>query len=244
MSDPARGGRASEEEAMVNFIKGFGEAEAVGAFLKSQLAVPPTMHEKFGVLSRTLTTRSKQFSDLPDLKSQLAYFHDVLTESSAFPSSWVIFASNTGYMFKHAGGRFIEDTGSIFQDEKQLGQFCSIRAKYTMLGIKNLILMRCLKCTSQTQSCVVQLATALEMGCTPGNTDENIFESLTAGLAAVDGDLWRRRVDGLVVVIRKVPAHATTGSLSGKTLLDYVRLLNLGNLIKELKGRKENVGFG
>ncbi len=177
---------------MLNFIRTFGDREAIAAFVKAQLGLPPSMHEKFGVLRKTLTTRGKQFSDFTDLKSQLSYFHDIMTELNVFPSSWVIFASNTGYMFKKTSGRFVEGTESTFHDERQLGQFCSIRAKYSVLGLKDLLLMRCLKCSASTQKCIVELASVLELGGPPADSNDNglesSFEQLTASLAAFDGD--------------------------------------------------------
>ena len=72
------------EESMMNFIKQFGDLEPVRAFVKTQLMLPPGMHEKFTQLKLALTTRGKAFSDLTDLKTQLAFLHDLMGELQVF----------------------------------------------------------------------------------------------------------------------------------------------------------------
>ena len=179
------------EESMMNFIKQFGELEPVRAFVKTQLTLPPGMHEKFTQLKLALTTRGKAFSDLTDLKTQLAFLHDLMDELRVFPSSWLIFASNVTFLYKKTSGRFVENTGPIFNnDERLLGQFCSCRAKYLMLALKDLILMRKLKCTALTQQCVSNIASKLEVvfGDLDGPSEGDETEALCAALAAFDGE--------------------------------------------------------
>ena len=182
---------ADNEESMMNFIKQFGDLEPVRAFVKTQLMLPPGMHEKFTQLKLALTTRGKAFSDLTDLKTQLAFLHDLMGELRVFPSSWMIFASNVTFLYKKTSGRFVENTGPVFNnDERLLGQFCACRAKYMILALKDLILMRKLKCTLLTQTCVGNIASKLEVvfGDPDGSGAGDETESLCAALAAFDGE--------------------------------------------------------
>ena len=118
----------------------------VRAFLEGQLHLPPSMHDQFAIFRKALGTRFKQFGDLKTFRDQLAYFFEVFSEAKVIPANWVVFATSTAFLYK-AAGKFVEETGKLFQSEEQLGHFCSMRAKYILMGLKDLVQMKQMKCS-------------------------------------------------------------------------------------------------
>lgn len=134
------------EEGMLGFIKGF-DAEEIKGFIESQAHLPPSIHHKFSALRQALGTRRKQFCDLPEVHLQVKYFYDLFQDYKVFPTAWLNFASSVGY-FHGQTGRFVENSESVFRTEALLGRMLSMRAKYTILGLKDLLSMRALSATT------------------------------------------------------------------------------------------------
>lgn len=188
------------EESMVNYIKAFGECGDVRSFVESQLHLPPSMQDRFAAFRRVLSARAKQFTDLADLKAQLSYFRDVFNEVKTFPASWVIYGSNVSCLFMKSGGRFVENSGTVFATQAKLGHFCSSRAKYTVMGLKDLLLLRQLKCSQDVSKSLLELASALDTIDAANDAADGPGDELTACLAAFDGDTWlRKRLAGVCV---------------------------------------------
>ncbi|CAJ1394904.1 unnamed protein product [Effrenium voratum] len=150
-----------DEEAMLGYVRGF-DVDPVKSFVESQLVLPESMHEKFSVFRRALGTRQRQFADIADLPTQLAFFHEVFAEVNAVPKAWVIYGSCVGFLLKQTG-RFPDGAAAVFRSSDDiLGRFCSARARYIILGLKDLVTMRVLKGAPAVFSLVASLASEVE----------------------------------------------------------------------------------
>lgn len=178
-----------DEEGMLNFIKSFDAIGDVRSFLDGQLHLPPSMHDLFASLRRALGTRYKQFGDLKTFREQLSYFFDVFTELKVIPSNWVVFATSTAYLYKSTG-KFAESTGNLFQSEAQLGHFCSMRAKYIIMGLKDLVQMKQMKCAEGVQQSIMLLATAVDSPVNFSSAEKGDETPLIGALSGFDGEFW------------------------------------------------------
>ena len=142
----AESAEGRSEEGMLQLIKGFNTEEMKG-FIEAQVHLPPSLHQRFSSLRQGLGNRHKQFADLPDIKLQMQFFYDLFQEFQVFPTSWLNYASSVGF-FHGQAGRFIEGSDAIFQTQANLGRILSMRAKYTILGLKDFVSMRALSAQS------------------------------------------------------------------------------------------------
>ena len=145
----------SSEEGLLQLIKTF-DSEGIKSYIEGQLHLPPSIHEKFSVLRQALGTRHKQFADLKEIKLQMKFFYDLFQECKVFPGEWLNYASSVGY-FHGQTGRFVETSDLVFRTEANLGRLLSMRAKYTILGLKDLVSMRALSATgNESQQALAQ----------------------------------------------------------------------------------------
>ena len=182
------------EEGMLNFIKNFGAVADVRSFLEGQLHLPPSMHDQFSVFRKALATRFKQFGDLKTFKDQMSFFFDVFAEMKVIPTNWVVFGTSVAFLYKSTG-RFAEDTGRLFQSEAMLGHFCSMRAKYILMGLKDLVQMKQLKCGDHIERVILNLATTVDSAVcltySDGLGTADASMSLIGALSGFDGVSWR-----------------------------------------------------
>lgn len=157
-----RDGGNHDEEGMTSFVKNFSDVANLRGFMENQLHLPPSMHDQFSSFRRALGARFKQFGDLKTFKDQLSYFFEVFNEVKVMQASWVIYSTSLAYLYKSTG-KFPEMSGALFQSEHQLGHLCSMRAKYVLMGLKDLVQMKQLKCDQETQQAIVNLATTVDI---------------------------------------------------------------------------------
>ena len=74
----------------------------------------------------------------------------------------------------------MEGTGSIFPNETALGIFMSLRAKYVLLVLKDLLMMKTLKCNSVVEKAVMDMNSLIE------SSDPEKDDDFSAALAAFD----------------------------------------------------------
>lgn len=193
--NPEDGQENQDEEAMLNFIKNFGSIADVRTFMEGQMHLPPSMHDQFSCFRRALGTRFKQFGDLKTFQDQLAYFFDVFCEVKVIPASWVVFATSTAFLF-FSTGKFVEETGKLFKHQDRLGHFCSMRAKYILMGLKDLVQMKQMKCSEDTQKAICFLASSIDAPVHEDASTDSEMMALVGALSGFDGDSWMRlRVD-------------------------------------------------
>ncbi len=186
---------AKSEEGMLQLIKGFN-TDGLKSFMETQIHLPPSIHSKFSGFRQALGTRYKQFVDLPDPKLQLRFFYDMLQEFEVFPSAWLNYASSASFfLIQHS--RFVEGTKGVFGSEARLARVLSMRAKYTILGLKDLAGMRALSAsTDECQKVIVTnlacLSTQVEMiGDDDGGPQfPQAHADLLSALSAFDSDAW------------------------------------------------------
>lgn len=177
----------SSEEGMLQLIKAF-DSEGIKSFIEGQLHLPPSIHERFSVLRQALGTRHKQFVDLKEINLQMKFFYDLFQECKVFPAAWLNYASSVGF-FHGQTGRFVEASDVVFRTEANLGRVLSMRAKYTILGLKDLVSMRALSATgNESQQALAQnlahVSSQVEM---VGDEDAASSDFISA-LAAFDAD--------------------------------------------------------
>lgn len=187
------GSEASKsEEGMLQLIKGFN-TDGLKGFMETQLHLPPSIHSKFSGFRQALGTRYKQFVDLPDPKLQLRFFYDMLQEFEVFPSAWLNYASSASF-FLTQNGRFVEGTREVFGSEARLARVLSMRAKYTILGLKDLAGMRALSAnTDECQKVIVANLACLSTQVEMVGDDDGMPEAhadLLSALSAFDSDAW------------------------------------------------------
>lgn len=175
-----------DEEAMLNLVKTFKSNE-LKAFIEKNLLLPPSIHDNFGRLRQSLATRSNQFKNLGDMKLQLDYFYELFQEMEVFPKQWLSYASCC--FFFEEQKHFVEGSEMVFQSEVNLGRVLSMRARYTILGLKDLLSLRAL--TSQDAASMQGLAKKLQLfsGEVEMVRDEESANScFISALAAFDAD--------------------------------------------------------
>lgn len=120
------------------------------------------MHEKLTQFRQKLGSSMKEFRDLPDFKAQLAYFFDLFTELKIVPAPWLIYGACAAYLHQKTGGRLVESTASTFESSEVLAQFCGMRARYVILGLKDLFNMKILKCSEEIGKSISEMASELD----------------------------------------------------------------------------------
>lgn len=181
MVEPAADG--NDEEGMLACVKNFDseQAKLIKTFVESELKQPVTLQGKFFELRPQVSASRKHFQDIGDLPSQMQYLLGILQEKNIFPKAWVTYASSTSYLFKKTG-HFVESTGPVFGTEGALGIFVSIRSKYILLSLKDMIMMKVLQTNSIVTKAVMDMCSAIE------NSDPEKDDELSAALAAFDSD--------------------------------------------------------
>lgn len=174
---------ANDEESMLSCIKNFDveEANRIKLFVGDQLKQPVTLQDKFFELRRAVSSSSskKHFQEIDQLKDQLQYLHGLVQDKGIFPQSWLTYASSASYMLKKVGW-FAEGTQAVFCDETVLGIFSSLRAKYVLLSLRDLIKMKCLKINQCIEGAVSDLVSKID------NMDPEKDDEISASLAAFD----------------------------------------------------------
>lgn len=192
----------SAEEDMMSLVKSF-DAEQLKSFVKAQAHLPPSIHEGFTRFRLILGTRQKQFIDLPDIKLQLSYFHELFEKQGIFPSSWFAYSIAVGYLHENVG-RFVEGSQEVFPTSAVLGRVLSMRAKYTLLGLKDLASMRALATGAEMKVLarnLMSFATQVEIV-----GDEDSEGEFLSALAAFDAEAQQqRRIRGTLHTSVEVP---------------------------------------
>eukprot|EP00435_Cladocopium_sp_Y103_P046343 s120_g13.t1 len=177
----------SSEEGMLQLIKSF-DSEGIKSFIEGQLHLPPSIHERFSILRQALGTRHKQFVDLTDIKLQMKFFYDLFQECKVFPAGWLNYASSVGFFYGQAG-RFVEASEAVFRTDANLGRVLSMRAKYTILGLKDLVSMRALSAAgSESQQALVQNLTRFSSQVEMVGEEDNANSDFMSALAAFDAE--------------------------------------------------------
>ena len=169
--------QATDEESMITFIKSFNQVSAIKKFVKETLPTSLTIHPKFVELRVALASRQQVFAELPDLQSQVSLLREMVDSAGVFPPSWVTFGASATVLYVKTG-RFVEGTETLFVNEGNLGQFVSIRAKYCIMALKDLVRVKALKCTADSEKAISEMALQLD-----GDVDEH---GIGAALAAFD----------------------------------------------------------
>lgn len=120
------------------------------------------MHEKLTQFRQKLGASMKEFCDLPDFKAQLAYFFDLFTELKIVPAPWLIYGACAAYLHQKTGGRLVKSTASTFESSEVLAQFCGMRARYVILGLKDLFNMKIMKCSEEIGKSISEMASELD----------------------------------------------------------------------------------
>lgn len=188
---------------MQTYVRSFGENAQLSEYISSHFHLPLSMHDRFQRFRKILASNMKQFNDLTELSGQIAHFFDLFKENMIVPSNWLIYASCIGYLHLKTGGRFVENTQSVFTNQQTLAEFCGMRARYTMLGLKDLISVRTLKCSTDIAKCITDLAHVLDSSSTSpmlstanlfkGNETEDSAElAFVCALTAFDVVSWKQ----------------------------------------------------
>ena len=181
---------------MQTYVRSFGENAQLSEYITSHFHLPLSMHDRFQRFRKILASNMKQFNDLQEFSGQLAHFFDLFKENMIVPANWLIYASCTGYLHLKTGGRFVENTQSAFANQQVLAEFCGMRARYTMLGLKDLISMRSLKCSTGMAKSITDLAHVLDSSSTnlfKGNgTDDSAELAFVCALTAFDVVSWKQ----------------------------------------------------
>ena len=156
-----------DEEAMLTYVRSFADGPALREYISSHLHLPSSMHPRFTTFRQKLGASMKEFKDLEDMRRQLAYFFDLLTELQVIPSNWLIFGACAAYLHQKSGGRLVENTASIFSAQETLAQFCGMRARYVVLGLKDMCTMRVLKCSNEMSKSIAEMASELDSPSAP-----------------------------------------------------------------------------
>lgn len=180
--------RPEEEEEMMSFIKTF-QTDPLKCFLEGQGHLPPGIHPHFAKFRLALGTRHRQFSQLPDFKAQLAFFHDLFEELEVFPRAWVAYAVYVGYFFKQTG-RFVEGSENIFKDQASLGNVLAMRSKYTILGLKDLISVRALTPSTDDTAQKTLVDNLLRFTSQVEMIGDGHDSDFLSALAGFDSDAW------------------------------------------------------
>ena len=132
----------TDEESMMACIKNFDpeQAKLIRTFVEQELRLPVAMHQKFSQLRTRLATGQKVFRDIDSLEGQLSLLLDACRELDIMQQHWLTYGSSVSYMVKKTG-RFVENKNSVFESVSLLGCFVSLRAKYIVLALKDLLRM-------------------------------------------------------------------------------------------------------
>ena len=138
--------RMSMQEQTMRMIETFDKVQAdeLKAFVANELPNPTAMHPGLSKFRSILAARTNQFLQLPELESQLEYLSESLAHSHACPMAWIAFASAVSCHLSKSG-TFPSAGRDIFVAEGSLGSICSLRAKYVLIGLRDLYSMRVLK---------------------------------------------------------------------------------------------------
>lgn len=177
----------TDEEAMLAHVKNFDveQIKLIKVFVQEVLPHPLAMHESFVKFRLALVHKKKTFTELPDLQAQLSFLQEVLEDMKVFPRAWLTYGSSTTFLYVKTS-RFVEGTESVFQTSANLGQFVSLRGKYCILALRDLVRVKALKCTSNTEKALAEMS-ALADAETDASKDATSF---TASLSAFDSATW------------------------------------------------------
>ena len=166
---------------MLACLKDFDPKQAalIRDFVDSQIKQPAALQELFFKIRPQVSSSKKHFQSLGSLTDQLKYLSGLFQDHCIFPKAWLTFASSTSYLLKKVG-RFVEGTGSIFPNETALGIFMSLRAKYVLLLLKDLLMMKTLKSNSVVEKAVMDMNSLIE------SSDPEKDDDFSAALAAFD----------------------------------------------------------